>query len=289
MNKLELSVRTSLLLAALGAIFLSVGWLLGGSGGMFTALILSLVMNLGAYWFSDKMVLAIHGAKELSAEHPVSRIVRELCERSQTPMPKVYWVQDKAPNAFATGRDPHHAAVAVTEGLLRVLEPHEVRAVLAHELGHVRNRDILISTIVACFASAIMYMAHMAQWAGMLGGRQNGERSINPIALIAVIALAPLATMIVQFAVSRAREYGADEEGARLSGDPEALATALEKISNPKLLKRFQADEEMPDMQPAFSHLYIVNHFSSGSMLSLFSTHPPVKERVERLRRMVRA
>ncbi len=287
MNKFELSIRTTLLLAALGAIFLGVGWLLGGSGGMFMALILSLVMNVGAYWFSDKMVLAIHGAKELPVDHAVSQMVRELCARSQTPMPKVYRVQDKAPNAFATGRDPKHAAVAVTEGLLRVLEPHEVRAVLAHELGHVRNRDILISTIVACFASAIMYLAHMAQWAGMFGGRQNEGRSIHPVALIAVVVLAPLATMIVQFAVSRAREYGADEEGARLSGDPEALATALEKISNPTLLKRFQTEEAMPDMQPAFSHLYIVNHFSSGSMLSIFSTHPPVKERVQRLRRMV--
>ncbi len=287
MNKFELSIRTALLLVVLGAIFLGIGWLLGGSQGMLFALVMSLVMNVGAYWFSDKMVLAIHGAKELPADHAVSQMVRELCARSKTPMPKVYGVQDKAPNAFATGRDPHHAAVAVTEGLLRVLEHHEVRAVLAHELGHVRNRDILISTIVACFASAVMYLAHMAQWVGLFGGRQHGERSINPIALVAVVVLAPLATMIVQFAVSRAREYGADEEGARLSGDPEALATALEKISNPNLVKRFQTDEAMPDMQPAFSHLYIVNHFSSGSVLSIFSTHPPVKERVERLRRMV--
>jgi heat shock protein HtpX len=174
MNKFELSVRTTLLLAGLGAIFLGVGWLLGGSSGMFMALILSLVMNVGAYWFSDKMVLAIHGAKELTADHSVSQIVRELCERSRTPMPKVYWVQDKAPNAFATGRDPSHAAVAVTEGLLRVLEPHEVRAVLAHELGHVRNRDVLLPR-------SCIWLTWLNGQVCLVAGRMARDRSIRSL------------------------------------------------------------------------------------------------------------
>ena len=203
-------------------------------------------------------------------------------------MPKVYMIPDRAPNAFATGRDPEHAAVAVTQGIVEILNPRELRGVLAHELGHVKNRDILISTMVASIASAVMYLAHMLQWAGIMGGGRDreGRGGVNPLAMIFTIVVAPLIATLIQMAVSRTREYKADETGTEVSDDPEALASALEKISNPKLMKKFQDDETMPDMQPAFSHLYIVNHFSGQGVMSLFSTHPPVKERVQKLRAM---
>lgn len=289
MSKLGYQLKTAALLAALSAIFLSVGYALGGNSGMTMALVMALVMNVGSYWFSDKIVLSMHGAKELPPDHPVTGLVREMAKTNSIPMPKVYGVPDRAPNAFATGRDPEHAAVAVTDGLLRVLNEREVRAVLAHELGHVQNRDILISTVVATLASAVMYIAHMAQWAAFMGGgHRSGEQrgGIHPLALLLTVILAPLATMLVQMAVSRSREYLADETGARIARDPEGLAMALAKISDPQLIRRFQQEEAMPDMQPALSHLYIVNHFSAGSALSLFSTHPPVQERIERLRRL---
>lgn len=287
MERFKYQVKTVLLLAGLSAVLLVVGNAIGGAAGMMTAFVISMAMNIGSYWFSDKIVLSMHGAKELGPDHPVTRMVRELADRSGLPMPKVYGVPDRAPNAFATGRDPQHAAVAVTDGLLRVLDAREVRAVLAHELGHVQNRDILISTVAATLASAVMYIAHFAQFAGLLGGgHRDGEQrgGIHPVVMLLTVVLAPIATMLVQMAVSRSREYLADETGARIAGDPEGLALALEKISDPARLRRFQEEEAMPDMQPAFSHLYIVNHFSSGSALSLFSTHPPVAERVKRLR-----
>ncbi len=287
MSSAQNQIKTVFLLVLLSAIFLGLGYAVGGQQGVMMAFVMSMVMNVGAYWFSDKMVLAAHQAKELPRDHAVYSIVKDLCQRAQIPMPKVYWVPQMAPNAFATGRDPQHAAVAVTEGLVRLLEPRELRGVLAHELGHVKNRDILILTVVATLASAIMYIAHMLQWGMMARGHRDDSRGgVNPIVMLAVVILAPIATSLVQFAVSRSREYMADETGADIAGDPEGLASALEKISDPQMMKTFQQQTINPDMQPALSHLYIVNHFSTGSALSLFSTHPPAQERIKRLRGM---
>jgi len=260
--------KTVLLLTSLAAFFMGIGYLAGGQTGMMTALGFSLLMNLGAYWFSDKIVLSIHGAKPLASgdQGGVYEMVQELSQKAGLPMPKVYMIPDRAPNAFATGRDPEHAAVAVTEGIVQILNPRELRGVLAHELGHVKNRDILISTMVASIASAVMYLAHMLQWAGIMGSghSRDGESrgGVNPLAMIFTIVVAPLVATMIQMAVSRTRGYMADQAGADLSEDPEALASALEKISDPKLVQKFQKEEAMPDMQPAFSHLYIVNHFS---------------------------
>lgn len=282
-------IKTVLLLTGVSALFLWIGHMLGGTGGMMTALILSLVMNFSAYWFSDKIVLSMHGAKPLEPGDPwgVHAMVQELCRRASMPMPKVYLIPDRAPNAFATGRDPEHSAVAVTEGILEILNPRELRGVLAHELGHIRNRDILISTIVASMASAVMYLAHMLQWVGLMGGHsREGRGGVHPLAMLFTIIVAPLVATLIQMAVSRTREHMADETGAEVSDDPEALASALEKISNPRLIQKFREEEAMPDMQPAFSHLYIVNHFSGQSVMSWFATHPPVEERVKRLRQL---
>lgn len=279
-------IKTVLLLSALSALFLAIGYSLGGHSGMIGALMMSVLMNAGAYWFSDKLVLSMHRAQPIVPGHPsgVYEMVEELSQKAGLPMPKVYVVPELAPNAFATGRNPQHSAVAVTEGILRILDPRELRGVLAHEISHIGNRDILVSTIVACFASAIMYLAHMLQWAGLAGNHRNDNRGgIHPLAMIVTIVLAPLAATLVQAAISRTREFMADETGAHVGEDPEALASALQKISDPRLLKQFQKDEMMPDMQPAFSHLYIVNHFSGENVLNWFSTHPPVKERVKRL------
>ncbi|OGW81348.1 MAG: protease HtpX [Omnitrophica bacterium RIFCSPHIGHO2_02_FULL_51_18] len=281
------TLKTVILLVLLSGLFLAIGYLIGGQNGMYFAFMMSLLMNFGAYWFSDKIVLAMHKAKPIKPQDSsgVYEIVEELCKLAKLPTPKVYLIPERTPNAFATGRNPSHAAVAVTDGILRILNKRELRGVLAHEISHIQNRDILVSTIVAAFASAIMYLAHMLQWAGMMGhGRsREGGRGINPIVMLVTIVLAPLVATLIQAAVSRTREYMADESGAHVSEDPEALASALEKISNPALIKGFQKDEMLPDMQPAFAHLYIVNHFSGESVMSWFSTHPPVKERVKRL------
>lgn len=282
------TIITVLLLTAISALFLSIGHMLGGQAGMMTALIMSLVMNFGTYWFSDKIVLSMHKAVPVSPGHPsgVHEMVQDLCARAALPMPKVYIIPEGAPNAFATGRDPQHSAVAVTEGLLDILDARELRGVLAHELSHIQNRDILVSTIVATMASAILYLAHMMQWAGMLGGHrdQNGRGGIHPLAMLFTILIAPLAATLVQAAVSRTREYMADESGALISQDPEALASALQKISSPRV-SRFAREHSQvsPDMQPAFSHMYIVNHFAGQSVMNLFSTHPPTEKRVEKL------
>ncbi len=283
------NIKTVLLLTALSALFLGIGYVLGGEGGIIYALIMSLVMNLGAYWFSDKIVLAMHKAQPIKSQDPsaVYEIVEELCRLAKLPMPKVYLIPEQTPNAFATGRNPKNAAVTVTHGILRILDKRELGGGLAHEISHIQNRNILVSTIVAAFASAIMYLAHMLQWAGMRGhsrGSRESGRGVNPVVMLATIVLAPLVATLIQVAVSRTREYMADESGAHISEDPEALASALEKISNPALIKRFQKDDLLPDMQPAFAHLYIVNHFSGESVLRWFSTHPPMRERVKKLR-----
>lgn len=283
-------IKTLLLLVVLSGFFLMIGYMLGGQAGLGYALVMSVVMNFGAYWFSDKMVLAMHRAKPIGPNHPsgVYEIIGELTRQAGLPMPKVYVVPDLIPNAFATGRDPEHAAVAVTEGILKVLDPRELRGVLAHEISHIRNRDILVSTVVASVASAVMYLAHMFQWFGLTGQHRDeeGRSSINPLAMIFTIIVAPLVATLIQAAISRTREFMADESGARVSSDPEALASALLKISDPSIVKQLHTRGVAPDVQPAFSHLYIVNHFSGESVLGLFSTHPPTKERVKRLREM---
>ena len=282
-------LKTMILLVVISGIFLLLGYAIGGSTGVIMALGLSLMMNFGAYWFSDKIVLSMHQAQPIGIGHESGtyELVEELCSKASIPMPKVYLVPEWTPNAFATGRDPQHAAVAVTQGILKILNKRELRAVLAHEISHIKNRDILVSTVVAAVASAIMYLVHILQWSGLTGSRRGGsDRAMPPAIALLTILLAPLVATLVQSAISRTREYMADESGANICDDPEGLALALEKISDPKMVKSFQKDEMMPDMQPAFSHLYIMNHFSGESIFEWFSTHPPVKDRVSRLRAM---
>ena len=277
-------LKTTLFLALLTGLFMAVGGLLGGRGGMMTAFVLALVMNFVSYWFSDKIVLKMYGAQPLGeSEAPVvHRIVRSLATRAGIPMPKLYLLPSEAPNAFATGRNPQHAAVAVTHGILRIMDETELEGVLAHELSHVLNRDILISTIAATIAGAISMLANMAQWGLMFGGARHDDdegHGTNPIALILTFILAPLAAMIIQMAVSRSREYQADASGAKLTRNPLGLASALGKLE--------QASRMVPmNANPATAHLFIVNPLSGRSLMSLFATHPPVQDRIARLRSM---
>jgi heat shock protein HtpX len=275
--------KTGLLLAVLTAMLVLVGGAIGGSQGMVIAFFFAVVMNVFSYWFSDKIVLAMYHAQpvdEASAPR-LYGIVRRLATRAQIPMPRVYLIPVDTPNAFATGRDPEHAVIAVTEGIMRILDEEELEGVLAHELSHVKNRDVLISTIAATLAGAITYLAHMAQWSAMFGGRvgDDEEGGTNPIAAIAMAILAPIAAMLVQMAVSRAREYQADATGARLAGKTWGLAKALEKLQ--------MAQQVVPmNANPATAHLFIVNPLSGRSFATLFSTHPPLEDRIERLRTM---
>ena len=275
--------KTALLLAVLTVMLVMLGGALGGRQGMMVAFVFAIIMNFGSYWFSDKIVLAMYGAQPISeAQAPrLYAIVRRLALKAQIPMPPVYLISTDTPNAFATGRNPQHAAVAVTEGIMRILNDEELEGVLAHELSHVKNRDILISTIAATLAGAITMLAHMAQWSAMFGaGRgDDDERGGNPIALLLMAVLAPIAAMLVQLAVSRAREYQADATGAQLAGRPWGLASALEKLQ--------MAQQVAPmDANPATAHLFIVNPLSGRSLMNLFSTHPPLEERIARLRAM---
>ena len=274
--------KTGLLLAVLTAMLVLIGGAIGGQQGMLVAFVLALAMNFFSYWFSDKMVLAMYGARPIEeSEAPaLYAVVRRLATRAQIPMPRVYMIASDTPNAFATGRNPEHAAVAVTEGVLRILDQDELEGVLAHELSHVKNRDVLISTIAATLAGAITYLAHMAQWAAIFGGRRDDdEEGSNPIALIAMAIIAPLAAMLVQMAVSRAREFQADATGARLAGRSWGLSKALEKLQ--------MAQQVAPmDANPATAHLFIVNPLSGQAFMNLFSTHPPLEERIARLRAM---
>ena len=275
--------KTALLLGVLTIMLVMLGGALGGQQGMVVAFVFALLMNFGSYWFSDKIVLAMYGAQPISeAQAPrLHAIVRRLALKAQIPMPPVYLIPTDTPNAFATGRNPEHAAVAVTEGIMRILDDQELEGVLAHELSHVKNRDVLISTIAATLAGAITMLAHMAQWSAMFGGARSDdeERGGNPIALILMAVLAPIAAMLVQLAVSRAREYQADATGAELAGRPWGLASALEKLQ--------MAQEAVPmDANPATAHLFIVNPLSGRSLMNLFSTHPPLEERIARLRAM---
>jgi heat shock protein HtpX len=276
------AVKTTLLLGLLTGLFIAIGGMVGGRSGMVMAFVFAMLMNFVSYWFSDKIVLKMYGAKPLSeADAPlVYRIVRGLATKARIPMPRLYLLPSPAPNAFATGRSPQHAAVAVTEGILRIMNEEELEGVLAHELSHVLNRDVLISTIAATLAGAIGMLANMAQWGAMFGGSRDEEgRGANPIALILTAILAPLAAMLIQMAVSRSREFEADASGARLTRQPLELASALAKLG--------QASRMVPmEATPATAHLFIVNPLSGRSLASLFMTHPPIEERIARLRAM---
>jgi heat shock protein HtpX len=276
-------MKTAALLGLLGGAFVVVGGAFGGNQGATFGLVIAFVFVGGSYWFSDRIAVAAARAKEVSAADApeLHATIADLAQRADMPMPRVYISPMDQPNAFATGRNPRHAAVCVTQGILQVLEPEELRGVLAHELGHVRNRDILISSVAAAIATAITFVARMAMWGAMFGGGRDDDDGMNPIALIAMIVLAPLAAMLVQMAISRSREYEADRTGAHLVGQGEPLARALEKIEG--YARRIPAD-----VSPAQATLYIVNPLTGRKVnfAGLFSTHPPTEERVRRLRSM---
>ncbi|HWQ18288.1 MAG TPA: zinc metalloprotease HtpX [Methanotrichaceae archaeon] len=272
-------IRTTLLLASLTGLMLLIGGLLGGRSGMLLALILSVAMNLGSYWYSDKIVLRMYKAREATAaESPVLHsMVRGLADRAGLPMPRIYIVDTAMPNAFATGRDPAHAAVAVTTGILKILNRDELEGVLAHELAHVKNRDTLISAMAATVAGVVTYMANIAQWGLIFGSRDDDSGNI--IGVLATAILAPIAAMLIQLAISRGREFGADEGGARICGKPTSLASALAKLEG-------ASRGVKADVNPATAHMFIVNPLSGKAMASLFSTHPSTEERIKRLMAM---
>jgi heat shock protein HtpX len=277
-------IKTGILLALLAGILVVAGGLIGGQQGATIALIMAFVMNFVAYWFSDKMVLAMYRAKQVSeAEAPeLHRIVRNLARKAGIPMPKIYRINTPAPNAFATGRNPEHAAVAVTTGIEAILNSEELEGVLGHELAHVTHRDILISTIAATIAGAISYLTYMAQWALIFGGGGR-DREGNPLQMVGAIVsiiVAPLAAMLVQMAISRSREYHADEGGAQLT-NPLSLASALRKLE----IGNRQAPMEA---NPGTAHLFIVNPLRGGGIANLFSTHPPIQDRIARLEAIAR-
>jgi heat shock protein HtpX len=276
-------LKTTLLLGLLTAIILWFGEVLGGSQGLMVALVFAAVMNFGSYWFSDKLVLAMYRARpvEMNEAPELYRIVQNLATRAGMPMPKLYVIPTEAANAFATGRSPEHAAVAVTEGIMRLMTWDELEGVLAHELSHVRNRDILISSIAATLAGVIMMVARMLQWGAIFGGYSRDERENGGglIGLLVMSIVAPLAAMLIQMAISRSREYQADASGAALLHSGEKLASALEKLED--------ASQRVPlDASPQTAHLFIVNPLHGRSFANLFSTHPPLEERIKRLRSM---
>jgi len=272
------AIKTTLLLGLMSGVLLVLGESLGGSGGLVVAFGFAIVMNFASYWFSDKIVLAMYKAKPVGPEHPLSRITARLAQRAGLPMPKVYIIPDASPNAFATGRNPSHAAVAATEGVLRLLDEREIEGVIAHELAHVKHRDILISSVAATMAAAIMMVARMAQFAAFFGGGRSDDREggTNPIAMLATVILAPVAAMLIQAAISRSREFGADAGGAEIAGTPYGLVDALKKLE--------VAAKRIPmDANPATAHMFIMKPFNVSGMLSLFSTHPPTEARVRAL------
>jgi len=275
-------VKTTVLLATLTGLLVAIGGLIGGVGGAILFLVIAGVMNFFAYWFSDKFALKMAGARQIEERDDprLFAMVREVAEKSRMPMPKVYIIQNPSPNAFATGRNPQHAVVAVTTGIQQLLTERELRGVIGHEMGHVRNRDILTSSIVATVAGAISMIAQMLMWSSLFGGRGRDQ---NPFITLAVILIAPIAATMIQLGISRTREYAADKTGAEVTGDPEALASALEKLQRGVAMRPM---EETP-AQEAVSALYIVKPFASGGgMANLFSTHPPLEERIKRLRAM---
>ena len=273
-------LKTALLLGLLSGALLYVGQLLGGSGGLMLAFVFAVMMNAGSYWFSDKIVLRMYRAQEVGPDHMLYRLVQRLSMRASLPMPKVYIIPDPSPNAFATGRNPSHAAVAATEGILQVLSEHELEGVIAHELAHVKHRDILISSVAATIAAAIMMLVQMAHFGAMfggLGGRdEDRDGGNNPLALLAMLIVAPLAAGLIQMAISRSREFAADAGGAEIAGSPYGLADALRKID--------AVSKRVPlHANPATAHMFIVNPFSASSLLGLFSTHPPTADRIQAL------
>ena len=276
------SLKTVALMAALTALLVWAGNAIGGQSGMFIAFGVAMVMNFGSYWFSDKIVLRMYNAREATErEAPeLYSMVRQLAQRAQLPMPKVYLIPGEQPNAFATGRNPEHAAVAATEGIMRMLSREELSGVMGHELAHIKNRDILIGTIAATAAGAISMLANMAQWAMIFGGgRSDDDEGGNPIAGLLMIILAPLAAMLIQMAISRSREYIADADGARIAGNPRYLSNALRKLHH--------AAQQIPlHASPATAHMFIVSPLSGGGIASLFSTHPPMEKRIEKLESM---
>ena len=271
------TMRTIMLMTLLTLVLVFAGGAIGGQGGALFALIMAAVMNLGSYWFSDKIVVKMYKGEEVQSG-TLFDVVAELCQRNSLPMPKVYMLPQPTPNAFATGRNPQHAVVAATQGILQVLSREELKGVMAHELAHVQNRDILIGSIAATIAGAISYMAHMAQWAMIFGGRDDEDS--NPVAMIAMMILGPIAAMLVQMAISRSREYGADQKGAQLCGNPRSLAAALRKLE--------MSNRQMPmaKANEATAHMFIVNPLKAGGIRALFSTHPPMEERIRRLEGM---
>lgn len=277
--------KTTFLLTCLTLLMVAMGSFIGGKSGMVFAFLMACGMNVFSYWFSDKIVLRMYGAREIG-EHDQPEfygMVRRLAVQAGLPMPRVYIIPSDSPNAFATGRNPSHAAVAATEGILRILSRDELEGVMAHELAHVQNRDILVSTIAATFAGAISMLGHMLQWGAMFGGGrsdEDGEGAGGLIGSLALAIIAPIAAMLIQMAVSRSREYLADETGARICGRPLSLANALRKLhSGARMIP-------MADARPASAHLFIVNPLTGGGMMSLFSTHPPMEERIARLESM---
>jgi heat shock protein HtpX len=273
------TLRTAILMILLTLILVWVGGALGGQGGALLALMFAGVLNFGSYWFSDKLVIKMYRGTEVNSGQ-LYDVVAELSRRNHLPMPKVYSLPQATPNAFATGRNPEHAAVAATEGILQTLTHEELTGVMAHELSHVQNRDILIGSIAATVAGAISYLAQMAQWAMIFGGGRDDEDS-NPVALIAMMILAPLAAMLVQMAISRSREFQADASGAQLCGNPHALANALRK------LEAANRQRPLPKLNQATAHMFIVSPLSGQRLARLFSTHPPMAERIRRLEAMV--
>ena len=275
-------LKTMVLMVTLTLMLVFIGGLIGGKSGMTIALVLAFGMNFVTYWFSDKIILKMYGARAVTeSEAPeLYGTVRRLAQRAQLPMPKVYVMDEDQPNAFATGRNPEHGVVAVTTGIMRILSREELEGVIAHELAHIRNRDILVGTVAASIAGAISYLAQMAQWAALFGGRSDneGERG-SPVAALVMMIVGPIAAMMVQMAISRSREYGADSGGAGISGNPRHLAAALRKLH--------AASQRVPmQATPATAHMFIVNPLSGGGMLKLFSTHPPMEERIARLEAM---
>src|SRR5467141_4387482 len=267
------TIKTAALLGLMSAVLMAIGARLGGESGLVVGFLFAVAMNFGSYWFSDKIVLRMYGAQEVGPGHRLYEIVRRRAERAGLPQPRCYVIPEASPNAFATGRNPQHAAVAATEGILRILSEDELEGVLAHELSHVKHRDILISSVAATLAAAIMMVARFAMF---FGGSRDDREGQNPIALLATIILAPLAAMLIQAAISRSREYDADAGGASLVGSPSGLVRALRKIEN--------ASRAVPlDSNPATAHMFIVKPFSSAGILSLFSTHPPTEQRIQAL------
>ena len=270
------TVKTALLLGTMSALLMLIGQALGGGGGMVIGFFFAVVTNFASYWFSDKIVLRMYNATEVGAGHRLFDIVDRLAKRAGLPQPRCYVIPDASPNAFATGRNPEHAAVAATEGVLRMLTDNELEGVLAHELAHVKHRDILISSVAATLAAAIMMISRFAMFFGGSGSGRDDREGSNPFALLATIILAPVAAMLIQAAISRSREYDADAGGSAIAGGPQGLISALRKID--------VAAKQIPlDANPATAHMFIIKPFSTSALLGLFSTHPPTADRIQAL------